>query len=129
MKNTFLFLAIFFTLVSCDCTYQYDVLVRNETGSSIEVKYKTKMDVRGEVEETVTLKSGEQKRIISTKDIDAGQGCTGIEKTHYELVAEYIKAFKNNEESKKEWSAEEVKLENVDIQQGEFIMTYTENDW
>jgi len=129
MKDAFLFFAILITLASCDCTYQYDVLVKNDTGEPIEIKYKTLNDIRGEVEETITVNSGELKKIISTKDIDAGLGCNGISKEHCPMVAEYVKAYKGEIESEKQWKASDVKLANVDIQQGEFILTYTQSDW
>lgn len=129
MKDAFLFLAILFTLASCDCTYQYDVLVKNETGEPIEIKFKSMNDVRGEVEESIIVEAGELKKIIASRDIDTGQGCTGISKEHYPLVAEYVKAFKGENESTRSWDINSVQLENVDIQQGEFILTYTQKDW
>lgn len=129
MKNLFLLITLLFAITSCDCTYQYNVMVKNETGELIQIKYKTSQDIRGEIEETITVENGELKKIITSKDIDFGEGCTGVSAEHCQIIVEYVRAYKGDVESKKSWCGESVKLENVDVQQGEFILTYKTTDW
>lgn len=119
-------------LISCNSTYQYGVYVKNETGEDLKVAYKSSTDVKGMVEETVTLKDGEGKMVIWTKDLRVSEaedtGRTTAEHRH--LVADYVDAFiKDDIPSKIKWNGEGVRFERTDIGQAEFMITYTAEDF
>jgi len=119
-------------LSSCDSTYQYGVYVKNETGEDLKVAYKSTTDVKGIVEETVTLRDGEGKIVIWTKDLTVSEAeDTGrTSATHSHLVADYVNAFiKDSIPSKIKWNGEGVRFERTDIGQAEFMITYTAKDF
>ncbi len=117
---------------SCNSTYQYGVYVKNETGEDMKLAYKSSADVKGIVEETVTLRDGEGKMLIWTKDLtvseaeDVGRTTAG----HSHLVADYVNGFiKDDIPSKIKWNGEGVKFMRTDIGQAEFVITYTPEDF
>jgi len=130
--SKFIFIGLFAATlwVSCTCTYQYDVYVSNKTTEPIRVAYKTLHDVRGEVEETIELAPGAQKRIIQTTDLNPGEGCRGTMAKDCALVAVYVRAFlRDSIPSKKAWCGEGVLFQKTDIQQAEFIIQYKPTDF
>lgn len=118
------------TFGACTPTYQYDVIVENQTEAPLQITYKTETDKRGLVQEVVLLKANERKRIISTKNINTSDGKLGSSAEHCNLVAEHLVAKKlDGSESKKKWCSEDVKFEKVDIQQAEFTMVFGPTDF
>ena len=59
---------------SCECSYQYTIYVRNNTGEELQVAYKTMNDIRGEVEETVTVSPGAFESFIISIDLFDPEG-------------------------------------------------------
>lgn len=112
---------------SCECSYQYEVYVKNETSQEMIIAYKAK---NGDSEQTIQLKPGGYERIISSPDIETEEGCTGCLASHCSEVAEYVHATINDSTTNTtKWCSEDVKMETVDIQQGEFTITYSAADF
>gem|GEM_PF-1005787 len=130
-KQILVFSLSLILLSSCNSTYQYGVYVKNETGEDLKVAYKSSTDVKGIVEEAVTLRDGEGKMVIWTKDLKVSEaedtGRTTAEHSH--LVADYVNAFKDDIPSKIKWNGEGVRFERTDIGQAEFMITYTAEDF
>ncbi len=119
-----------FCLSSCECTYQYGVYIKNSTGTDLKVAYKSTNDVNGTVEEEIILQDGELKRIIWTADIDTGEGCSGSSPTHCSYVAEYVNAYINETTpSTIQWCDQAITFSKTDIQQAEFTIEYTIDDF
>lgn len=120
---------------SCECTYQYNVNVKNNTGETINVAYKSTTDRRGPVDDVVSVKPGEFKQLIISKDLNTGDGCkAGTQAKHCGMVAEYVNAFmidanNNKIPSKIKWCDPNIQFEKVDIQQAEFTINYTKDDF
>ena len=132
LKQILIFALCLIFLISCDSTYQYGVYVKNETGEDLKVAYKSSTDVKGVVEETVTLRDGEGKMVIWTEDLTVPEAeDTGrTTATHSHLVADYVNAFiKDDVPSKIKWNGEGVRFERTDIGQAEFMITYTPSDF
>jgi len=132
LKQILIFGLCLIFLSSCDSTYQYGVYVKNETGEDLKVAYKSSTDVKGIVEETVTLRDGEGSMLIWTKDLTVSEtedtGRTTAEHRH--LVADYVNGFiKDSIPSKIKWDGEGVRFERTDIGQAEFMITYTAEDF
>ncbi len=130
-KNIFLFLAFCFIVASCGNSYQYNVFVKNDTGETIKVKFKTLNDRKGEIEDTIELAAGEAKQIICSKDFETkDEEITGVQPAHCTYVAEYVNAYiRENIESKTKWCDENIQFIHEDIQQGSFTITYTKKDF
>jgi len=130
-KNSFLFLAFCFILASCGNSYQYNVFVKNDTGETIKVKFKTLNDQKGLVEDTIELAAGDAKQIISSKSIDMGdEEVTGVQASHCSYVAEYVDAYiREDIQSQTKWCDENIQFIHEDIQQGSFTITYTKKDF
>jgi hypothetical protein len=128
MIRTILFLSMtLFLFASCECSYQYNVYVKNDTKQDLTIIYKAK---DAESEKTLELKPGGYEMIISSPDIKTEEGCTGCQATHCNEVAEYIHATMNDTTTNTtKWCSESVKMETVDIQQGEFTITYSDSDF
>ena len=128
MIRTIFFLSLALLLyTSCECSYQYDVYVKNDTNQNLTITYKAK---DSDSEQTVELKAGAMERIISSPDIKTEEGCTGCQATHCSEVAEYVHATMNDTTTNTtKWCSEDVKMETVDIQQGEFTITYSDTDF
>ena len=119
-------------LSSCDSTYQYGVYIKNETGEDLKVAYKSSTDAKGVIEEITTLRNGEGKMVIWTKDLTVSEAeDTGrTTATHSHLVADYVNAYiKDSIPSKIKWGGEGVRFERTDIGQAEFMITYTDKDF
>ena len=132
LKRILIFGLLLASLSSCDSTYQYGVYVKNETGEDLKVAYKSSTDVKGFVEEAITLKDGEGKMVIWTKDLTVPEAeDTGrTTATHSHLVADYVNGFiKDDIPSKIKWNGEGVRFERTDIGQAEFMITYTPEDF
>ena len=81
MKKQLLFgLLLSLSLFACDMDISYTVRIINSTGEDVQIAYKTLNDYRGPNEETITLKDGEMKVIISTKNLE-----TAVSYTHLTL--------------------------------------------
>jgi len=130
-KSIFLFLASCFILASCGNSYQYNVFVKNDTGETITVKFKTLNDRKGEIEDTVEIAAGDAAQIICSKDIDTGDGeITGVQSSHCTFVAEYVDAFiREDIPSQTKWCDQNIQFIHEDVQQGSFTITYTKKDF
>lgn len=130
MRKLILGLFLLLFLSSCECTYQYGVYVMNDTREEIVIKYQTDVDIDGPKEEALILGPGEQKRIIYTENLDTDDGCGGTRPDHCKMVAEYIQAFlRDTIPSTINWCDPSIKFEKTDIQQAEFTIVYTEEDF
>jgi len=104
--------------------------VRNSTGEDLTIAYKTANDLRGPVEETITLKDGAAETIISTGNLETAKGSAGATQQPCEFVAEYIKfTIRDNIESTLKWCDPLIKLETVDIGQDEFMLDFKLSDF
>lgn len=124
MKNyLFISLCLIIGLTSCDDTYQYDVYAKNTTSENITVVFKSLNNVAGDKEQSILLKAGESKRIISTSNISPEkENPTSLQ--HCNRAAEYVRAFKESVPSKLEWCNENIKFELEDIGQWTFTIEY-----
>ena len=121
-KLGFIFLMAF-SLFSCDMDTSYTVYVRNSTGEDLTITYKTANDLRGPVEETITLKDSAAETIIRTGNLETVKGSAGETQRPCEFVAEYIKfTIRGNVESNLKWCDPSIKLETVDMGQDEFML-------
>lgn len=126
----FTLLIISIAFISCDCTYQYGVFVKNSTDENIKITYKSLSGEKAGFETETILKAGELKQIISTYDLETGEGCEGCKETHCALVAEYVNAeIRDGIPSTKKWCSDNIKFEKTDIQQAEFTLEYTLDDF
>jgi len=117
-----------FSLFSCDMDTSYTVYVRNSTGEDLTIAYKTSTDLRGPVEETITLNDGAAETIIRTGNLEKREG--EILPPPCEFVADYMKfTIRGNIESKLKWCDPSIKLETVDIGQDEFMMDFKLSDF
>ncbi len=129
LKKVFFFVLLIIGIASCDNTVQYSVVVKNSTNSDLKIEYRTMNDERGEVEEIIDLKKGEMKFIINTVDLSI-EGSNGTSAAHHNYVAEYIRAYNDeNEPSKLNWYDEKIKFEKTDLGQAEFTIEYTNGDF
>lgn len=133
MLKQILFIGLSLILLSaCNSTYQYGVYVRNSTGEELKLAYKSSTDTKGIIEEEITLKDGEFRRIIWTKDLTVAEAEDTGRTTHQHshLVADYVNGFiKDNIPSKIKWNDENIKFMRTDIGQAEFVITYTADDF
>ena len=108
----------------------YTVRIINSTGEDVQIAYKTLNDYRGSNEETITLKDGEMKVIISTKNLETVEGSTEAAAKPCEFVAEYMKfTIRDDVESTLKWCDPSIKLETADIGQEEFILNFRLSDF
>ena len=129
-KNFITIILLCIAFASCDCTYQYGVFVKNSTGEDIKVTYLSLSGEKAGFETESFLKAGELKQIISTYDLETGNGCEGCKETHCTLVAEYVNAeIRDGIPSTKKWCSENIKFEKTDVQQAEFTIEYTLDDF
>ncbi len=128
-KLGFIFLMAF-SLFSCDMDTSYTVYVRNSTGEDLTIAYKTLNDVRGPVEETITLKDGAAETIIRTRDLETVKGSAGTTQKPCAFVAESMKfIIRGNVESTLKWCDPAIKLESMDIGQDEFMLDFQLTDF
>lgn len=127
-----LLLGFFFllNLFACDMETSYTARIINSTGEEVQIAYKTVNDYRGPIEETITLKDGEMKVIISTKNLETVEGNIGTTPKPCEFVAEYIKfTIRGNMESTLKWCDPSIQLETADIGQEEFVVNLELGDF
>ena len=131
MKKSLLFgVFLSLSLFACDMDTSYTVRVINSTGEDLQIAYKTLNDHRGPIEETITLKDGEMKVVISTKNLETVEGSAGAAPKPCEFVAEYMKfTIRGNVESRLKWCDPTIKLEMADIGQEEFIVNLGLSDF
>lgn len=131
MKYSNLILFSFLLLAfSCTQTHQYDVYVKNETDGDLTITYKSDKDKKGAVQETIIIVPDENRKIISTINFDQDPPTVQTRPEDCKLVAEYVRAVDaNNRPSKLDWCSNKVGFQVVDIGQGEFLMTFTEEDF
>lgn len=123
-------LALIASLSSCQPTFQYDVLVENKTDEILRIAFKTSADRQGPIEDVLLLKPSEIRRIISTTNLDTKDDKLGTNADHCKLVAEYVSASKSDgTKSKKSWCDKDIRFEKVDVQQAEFTLVYTNDDF
>ena len=122
MQKTILFGIGTALLFLCSCTNQntYDVRVVNSTQSEIKVDYKSETHRDGPVQNSVIISPGTDKVIISTKELD------GALPNLCDSVALYVRAsdIPIGRNSKLEWCSDEVKLEQIDIEQYQYLMEF-----
>lgn len=124
MKPQLIFILIsLIGFTSCDDSYQYDVYAKNSTAENIKIVFKSSQDIVKTDEQTILLKPGESKRIISTSNISLKEQES---KTinHCQRAAEYIKAYKGLQAGKVDWCDQEIKFELEDIGQWSFTIDY-----
>lgn len=127
MKINFLFYFLFMTgLSACSDSYQYDVYATNKTDAPIKIVFKSPEDQNNPLEQMITLRPGEQEKIISTKNIALGKTMKDHTKV-CQRVATYVKAFQNEIPGKLQWCDKSIRYERTDIGQAEFIIEYTAN--
>lgn len=135
IKSFALFVSLMgFALAISSCNngeYQYDVYVRNQTGGPLKVAFKSDVDKKGIIEETVDLEDGVFHRIINSKDIKVpeNEDYGGTSAKHSHFVAEYVNAYKQDATSKIKWNDEKIEFIKTDSGQGEFVITYTPDDF
>lgn len=130
MKNVALILLMTLCFVSCDRKDSYTVWVKNSTGEDLTIAYKSTNDLRGVVEETITLKDGAAETIIRTGNFEVAQGNVGDAPKACEFVAEYFNvSIRGNIQSKVKWCDPSIKMETVDIGEVEFMMEYKLSDF
>lgn len=136
MVKSFMFfvLSISILLMTISCNngeYQYDIYVKNQTDEILQVAFKSNVDRKGVVEETLVVQAGEFRKIINSTDIAVPEyedyGRTSSK--HSRLVAEYVNASQNGNPSKIKWNDERIQFIRTDIGQAEFVITYTEDDF
>lgn len=128
-KLGFIFLMTF-SLFSCDTDTSYTLYVRNSTGEDLTIAYKTLNDVRGPVEETITLKDGAAETIIRTRNLEIVKGSAGTTQKPCAFVAESMKfTIRGNVESTLKWCDPSIKLETVDIGEDEFMLDFKLTDF
>ena len=81
---------IFFA--ACDCSYQYNVYVSNNSSEDLQISFFSKNDRFLSTEGSLLLKPGERHHFITRKDINVAEGCSGILPVHAKFVAEFIRA-------------------------------------
>lgn len=117
-------------LTACNCTYQYEVYVENNTDEPLKIAFKTTADRAGALETVRVLEANQRQRIISSIDIPVDNNCMGTSAEHCQYVAEYVRAFKNDTiPSTLNWCSEKIVFEKMDIQQGQFTIRYTASDF
>lgn len=127
IKNISFLILLTLGLSSCDCTYSYGVYVENATGEDLEVAFKT---ATSDVEEKITLSNGEKKFIIENLEYHPKGDCTGTTSAHCKFVADYVHGFiRDTVQSKIEWCDEKIIFEKMDIQEAEFLIKYTADDF
>ncbi len=130
MKNyLFLGFILLIGLSACDSSVQYNVYVKNSTSEDLKVVFKSLNETSNKGEQTIQLKAGEQKQIISTINIELGESASTTP-NHCNLVAEYIHAYtKDKIPSKTKWCDQDIKFEKEDIGQAVFTIDYSEKDF
>lgn len=127
MKKTLLICSLIACLFSaCDSTHQYDVYVKNATAESIKIVFKSNTDKSNTEEQELLLPPGDYRRIISTQNIDIKEN-KAESKAACQQVAEYVKAFQNEQPSTLQWCDDAIQYSWVDIGQGELLIEYTAN--
>ena len=129
-KIAFSSLLLSLFIYSCSGTFQYCVNVKNDTEEQITIRYQSYKDIQGNVEKTLVLQPGELKQIICTIDIDPEDNSPKTSPTHCRLVAEYVDAFiRDSILSTLKWCDEGVAFSRTDIEQAEFTINYTMEDF
>ena len=122
LQKSFFILLSIFLLSSCEASFQYDVY--------LNVAFKSQATKRGPTEETITIPPGETQRIISAIDISPKVNKMGTSAKHCKHVADYVTAYlQNDTPSKIKWCDKEISFARTDIQQAEFTITYTNDDF
>lgn len=131
IKRILFLAAIVIMFNACDSNYAYSVYVQNKTGEDLTIKYKAKMSAtEAMIEKTIILAANESKTIIPPVEIEAAYGDPSDGIAHCNLIAEYITAYNEaNQASSLKWCSDKVKYNISDIQEGEFTMTYTADDF
>ena len=126
LKNVILLFILAALCSACDSTWQYGVYVKNDTGEDMKIAFKSDVDREGPVEKTIVLKDGQSQLIINTIDLPV----EGTWKDNKALIADYVKAYiRDTIPSKIQWTDQKVQAEVMDIQQAEYSIHYTINDF
>lgn len=122
--NICILVGLILSISSCDDSIQYDVWVANKTQSDIHVQFKSSNDVSGVVDSSLILTAGENRRIISTIDLEKKNS------DPCQQVAEYVKV-RNSEAkwAKEKWCTQNIAYVVTDIGQAEYHLTYTPKDF
>jgi hypothetical protein len=131
-KSIYIFFGVAMCLgfLSCNCKTQYGVYVKNDTLENLTLSFKSNIDEKGPIEETLILAPGDYKRIIWTQDLQFEEDCSGTTTNHCKYVAEYVKAYiRDSIPSNLNWCDEKIHFEKTDIGQAEFTINYTPSDF
>ena len=120
--------ALLFFTGCTDCSYQYDLWIKNDTSREIIVETKN-AKLRNDKSVSYTdLRSGDYKKIWSSENIHVGN-CRGIDLNHCTLITEHVRIkLRDGKTSNLMW-CDDYKLEWVDIQQGEISVIVTDKDF
>ena len=130
LKHISLLILIITGLASCDQTYSYSVYVENATGEDLEVAFKSVTDERGNIEEKVNIPNGEKKLIIKNATVASEGDDLGTSSKHCKFVAEYVMGtIQDSISSNIEWCSDKVVFQKTDIEEGEFLIKYTTEDF
>ena len=126
-KYLFFLFLVTLGISSCNCSYSYGVYVENATGEKLTIAFKT---VQSNSEEKVILSPGEKKYIIENVAFQPKGDCTGTAAEHCKFIAEYVHGFlRDTIQSDIKWCDQTITFEKTDIQEGEFIIKYTTDDF
>jgi len=120
IKRTMAIIALISLMMSCSNEVTYDVRVINGTEQGIKIDYKSPTHRDGEIQNSLILGPGQDKVIISTRNIakDAVSVC--------DSVATYLRAsdLLMGRKASLEWCSDEIRLETVDIEQYQYVVEY-----
>lgn len=121
-----LFILLMFSLQACDSTQQYDVYAVNSTNEKIKLEYKSLNNPLGGIKQVVYINPSQRKKIISTLNIDKGEGWSKPTHEDCNLVAEYVSAYiQDDKPSSIKWCSDDIQFSTTDVGQGEFTIEYT----
>ena len=127
IKYIFFLISLSLGISSCECSYSYGIYVENATGEDLEVVFKSSSS---DVEERISFSKGEKKYILQHVEHAPEGDCTGAIAEHCEFVAEYVQGIiRDSIQSKTKWCDPKISFEKTDIQEGEFLIKFTEEDF
>lgn len=128
--NKLILLFMLVSLAACgDCTYQYDLWVKNDSSETITVEYKNAKLRNSAGSGFVDLAPGDYQKVWVSQDVSAGN-CKGVSAEHCSLITDHVRIKnKSGRTSNIMWCSKDYQMEWVDIQQGEFRVTVKDEDF